>query len=112
MTEQREGSAIKLLQGYLWHPRDAEPPALPAALPGGFSLALDEVPAPFAFFDNGEPAANQAFYQLTVLEVYPETPDNETLHRRANQASLELDPILNATDRSVGWSLSEDLRPA
>jgi hypothetical protein len=34
------------------------------------------------------------------------------MHLRAAAASQELDPILQQTDPSVGWELSEDLRPA
>jgi hypothetical protein len=41
-----------------------------------------------------------------VLEVYDDQPPNERLHERALAASAELDPLLNATDPSVGWSLS------
>jgi hypothetical protein len=112
VTENQAGIAMKLLQGYLWHPRSIPAPGLPTAIGDGFHLLLDEVPAPFAFFENGEPTATQAFYQLTVIEVYPAQPDNDFLHERAVLASGALDPLLNATDPSVGWSLNEDLRPA
>lgn len=104
--------AMKLLQGYLWHPVSLEPPELPPTLGTGASVVIDPVRAPMAFFANGEPTASQQFYQLTVLEIFPDWPSNEAMHRRAALASAELDPILNATDPSVGWSLSEDLRPA
>ncbi len=104
--------AMKLLQGYLWHPVTLEVPRLPEWLEMGAHLALDPVRAPMAFFANGEPTASQQFYQLTVFEVFPEWPSNETMHLRAAAASRELDPILQQTDPSVGWEISEDLRPA
>ena len=106
-----ERIAMKLLQGYLWHPRALERPALPALLAMGAFVLTDEIRAPFAFFDNGEPTETQVFYQLTVLEVFDAWPDNDDMVPRALEASRELDPILNATDPSVGWSISEDLRP-
>jgi hypothetical protein len=104
--------AMKLLQGYLWHPLTLGRPELPPNLEMGASLVIDPVRAPMAFFANGEPTASQQFYQLTVLEIFLDWPSNETMHERAALASAELDPILNATDPSVGWSLQEDLRPA
>ena len=107
-----EPIAMKLLQGYLWHPLTLERPDLPATLETGASLVIDPVRAPMAFFANGEPTASQQFYQLTVLEIFAIWPGNEIMHDRANLASAVLDAILNATDPSVGWSLSEDLRPA
>ena len=106
-----ERIAMKLLQGYVWHPVTLERPALPDHLHMGAFLLLDAIRAPFAFFENGEPTETQVFYQLTVLEVYPAWPDNDAMSARALLASQELDPILNATDPSVGWSISEDLRP-
>lgn len=104
--------AMKLLQGYLWHPLTLERPELPPALEMGASLVIDLVRAPMAFFANGEPTASQQFYQLTVLEIFEVWPDNPFMHERAALASVQLAPILNATDPSVGWSLAEDLRPA
>jgi hypothetical protein len=106
-----EPIAMKLLQGYFWHPKELEPVRLPDQLPMGAFVLLDLVRAPFAFFDNGMPTETQAFYQLTVLEIYDAWPDNATMGERALLASQELDPILNATPSSVGWTLSEDLRP-
>lgn len=105
-------TAFKLLQGYLWHPTAQVTPSLPTSLPSGALVALDEVPAPFAFFDNGEPTAGQRFYQFTVLSTFEAEPSNAVLHTRALIASAELDPILNATLPGVGWSIFEDLRAA
>ncbi len=103
--------AMKLLQGYLWHPKGVVLPELPLQLPAGAFVALDEIPPPFAFFDNGVPTASQVFYQLTVFERFEVEPANELLHERAVQASVELDVLLQNTPPTVGWSLSEDLRP-
>ncbi len=103
--------AMKLLQGYLWHSKAIAKPELPSTLATSAHLVLDEIRPPFAFFENGEPTENHVFYQLTVLEILLTWPDNASLHERAALASYELDPLLNATDKSVGWSLSEDLRP-
>lgn len=107
-----EPVAMKLLQGYLWHPLALAPPALPERLPGGARILLDRVSPARAFFENGEPTAGHAFYQLTVLAIYDAQPTNQAMHEDALTASRELDPLLNATDPSVGWTLSEDLRPA
>jgi hypothetical protein len=104
--------AMKLLQGYVWQPKEKPALILPANLRMGASVVLDRIPAPMAFFDNGTPTETQAFYQLTVLEIFPEWVENEVMAARAVLASEELNPILNATDPEVGWSLSEDLRPA
>jgi hypothetical protein len=105
--------AFKLLQGYLWHPISLEPPpTLPLELPSGAQVVTDTIQAPFAFFEDGTWTGSQTFYQLTVLEIFPDWLENDKIAARALLASQELNPILNATDPSVGWSLSEDLRPA
>ena len=113
MTREEHGGgaiAMKLLQGYVWQPLEFPELQLPERLMGA-SIVLDRIPAPMAFFDNGTPTETQAFYQLTVLEIFPDWPENDVMVARALQASSELDPLLNATDALVGWSLSEDLRP-
>jgi len=56
--------AVRLFQGYLWHPKEAplDPRAL---LPGevlGARLLLDEVPPPTPFFEDGTPTHTQRFY--------------------------------------------------
>jgi hypothetical protein len=103
--------AMKLLQGYFWYPREWPAITLPALLPMGANIALDQINPPFAFFDNGQPSETQAFYQLTVFEIHEIWPENELLHQRALVASQQLAPLLNATPPGVGWSLGEDLRP-
>lgn len=110
--EHPEGAiAMKLLQGYIWQPREHPELRLPDCLTMGARVVLDRIPAPMAFFDNGTPTETQAFYQLTVLEIFPDWPENEVMVARALLACNELNPILKATDALVGWSLSEDLRP-
>lgn len=109
---EEEGAAVRLLQGYLWHPRDlaGEPGDwLPAEL-GEAHVLWDEVRPPFAFFENGEPTASQTFYQFTSLRVYDRRPDNETLHVHAQALTEALGPLLEATPAGVGWQLWEDLR--
>lgn len=109
---QGSRTAIRLLQGYIWHPYE---PALDleAFLPRELEEAnvlWDEITPPFAFFDNGEPSAGQQFYQFTVLRVYDERPSNEQLHADAQEASHALEPLLQATPDGLGWHLTEDLR--
>jgi hypothetical protein len=104
--------AMKLLQGYVWQPKNKPELTLPNKLPMGAVIVIDRIPAPMAFFDNGTPTETQTFYQLTVLEIFPDWPENDLMVTRALLASEELNLILNTTDPNVGWSLSEDLRPA
>lgn len=105
-------SAVRLLQGYLWHPKGADLDLenyLPHEL-GEAHVMWDEVNAPFAFFENGEPSASQTFYQFTALRLYDTRPDNDTLHAHAETLSRSLTPLLEATPQGVGWQLWEDLR--
>lgn len=125
ITDSQAGgrAAVRLLQGYVWHPRDADVdlhlflpreldlPARPSAPDAEAAHVLwDEVNPPFAFFENGEPTASQAFYQFTVLRLYDDRPDNAALHRDAESASAALSPLLESTPLGVGWQLWEDLR--
>jgi hypothetical protein len=107
-----EPIAFKLLQGYLWHPKSLETIVLPAELPSGALIVMDTIDAPFAFFEDGTWTGTQVFYQLTILEIFDDWLENDAIAARAVLASDELAPILNATPAGVGWSLSEDLRPA
>ncbi|MFC6590647.1 DUF3208 domain-containing protein [Deinococcus lacus] len=105
-------TAVRLLQGYLWHPQDMDldlEQFLPRELDDAHVL-WDAVTPPFAFFENGEPTAGQTFYQFTVLGLYDEKPGPETLHAHAEAASQSLSPLLEATPAGVGWQLWEDLR--
>lgn len=114
-------AAIRLLQGYIWHPEDADidlEQFLPRELDFTHTkhddenahVLWDKVSPPFAFFENGEPTASQTFYQFTVLRVYEERPSNEALHEDALSASSVLNPLLENTPEGVGWQLWEDLR--
>ncbi len=113
-------TAVRLLQGYLWHPAGEGDNAatfedfdlenyLPHEL-GEAHVLWDKVNAPFAFFENGEPTASQAFYQFTVLQMYDARPSAEHLNADALSASQGLGPLLEATPAGVGWQLWEDLR--
>lgn len=115
-------AAVRLLQGYLWHPvsQGEDTPSeqfddfdldnyLPHEL-GEAHLLWDQIQPPFAFFDNGEPTASQVFYQFTALQMYDSKPSHETLSADARAASQALEPLLSATPDGVGWQLWEDLR--
>ena len=110
MSEQ----AVRLLQGYLWVPQErAWDPQLelPATMDLGEAeavLLIDPIAPPFAFFDDGTPAAEQRFFQLTAV-VLTERDPNE-LHPLVAQLEARLGPELEASPAGVGWLLFEDLR--
>lgn len=104
--------AVRLLQGYVWHPRELDVDLaeyLPATVGGDVHVLLDPIPAaPFAFFDDGTLSATQQFYQLTVLTFREDAEDDvsglvpwiaETLQQR-----------LEGAPQGVGWQVFEDLR--
>lgn len=107
-----EERPIKLLQGYLWHPRDLEvdfAQHLPRRLDPNVHVLWDEMPrAPFAFFDDGTLAASQRIYQFTVM-TYAE--DEETAGRLVPWLAEVLQRDLETTPAGVGWQIMEDLRP-
>ncbi len=103
--------AVKLLQGYVWHPRD-EDLGLDDALTGEVAprvhLLVDEMPrAPFTFFDDGTPSDTQVVYQLTLLATVEPREDPGKL---LLQVAPTVEARLEATPESVGWQLMEDLR--
>jgi len=103
--------AVRLFQGYLWHPR-ALALDLKALLPGevaGARLLWDEVPPPPPFFEDGTPTHTQRFYQLTLLVLTEEPP--EALKPLAEEAAEALGEVLEGLPPEVGWLLLEDLRP-
>lgn len=102
--------AVRLFQGYLWHPRGMafDPALLPKEVEGAH-LVLDEVPPPVAFFEDGTPTATQRFYQVTLLVQAEEPP--EALHPWAKRVERALKPLLESLPLEVGWLLLEDLRP-
>jgi hypothetical protein len=108
--------AIKLFQGYLWHPKDLEfspRQALPATLTPDHPDApvyvlIDAMDAPFTFFEDGTMTNTQQFYQVTVLiKSQLEPADFKAITPWIQQV---LNPHLNATPAGVGWQLLEDLR--
>lgn len=106
--------AVRLLQGYLWLPREIEwnpeselPPVIELN-EATASLLLDEIEPPFAFFDDGTPSASQRFYQLTAVVLTERDP--RELHGSVAELEEKLKPVLEATPPGVGWLLFEDLR--
>jgi len=102
--------AFKLIQGYLWHPRDQEPDlaGLREQLGPDVHVLLDAMPAaPFTFFDDGTLSATQVVYQLTVVAIVQPGHDPAELLR---EMAARLEERLNATPEGVGWQLMSDLR--
>ncbi len=103
--------AVKLLQGYVWHPLEDDLD-LAADLTGELApqvhLLVDAMPrAPFTFFDDGTPSDSQVVYQLTLLaRVEPGVDPGRLLVEVAPLVEKRLD----STPKSVGWQLMEDLR--
>ena len=103
---------IKLLQGYVWFPKEADVDLsehLPRQLEGDVHVLWDELPrAPFSFFDDGTMAATQRIHQLTVLTF---AEDEERAGRLVPWLAEVLQARLEATPDGVGWQIMEDLRP-
>jgi len=103
--------AYKLIQGYIWHPREQEldlAGLLPRALGDEIHLLVDAMPqAPFTFFDDGTMSATQQVYQLTVLAIVQPTGDPA---RMLPDVAALLQTELDKTPPGVGWELMEDLR--
>jgi len=102
--------AVKLLQGYIWYPKDAPIELgdyLPERLEGGVHLLWDEVRPPFAFFDDGTLAATQHIFQFTALTFLEEGDDPQRL---LPWLAETLQGRLEATPPGVGWQVLEDLR--
>ena len=107
--------ALKLLQGYIWHPRELEVDLgdyLPQTLEGEVHVLWDPLPRPpFTFFDDGTLAATQQVFQFTVLKLL------EGADEDADQAAgivpwlaEVLQQRLEQTPEGVGWQIFEDLR--
>lgn len=115
--DKADDKAVRLLQGYIWHPQDADldlADYLPKHVGSDIHLLWDVMPPPFTFFDDGTLAATQTIYQFTALLVV----DAETA-----QDSERFDPTgitpwlaetltekLEQTPAGVGWQIMEDLR--
>lgn len=102
---------FKLLQGYVWHPRDAEVDLaahIPSTIGEDVHVLLDPLPrAPFTFFDDGTLAETQTVYQFTVLAfLHPE----EDPQARVPWLAETLQSALETTPPGVGWQIMEDLR--
>jgi hypothetical protein len=109
--DARGRRAVRLLQGYVWHPRDLAVDLadhLPATLGDDVHVLWDAMPAaPFTFFDDGTLSATQRVYQLTVLRFVAEGEDPATLLAWVAET---LQRALNGTPPGVGWQLLDDLR--
>lgn len=102
---------IRLLQGYIWHPRELEidlADHLPSLMAGDVHVLYDPMPAaPFTFFDDGTMTATQQFYQFTVM-TFVEAGVNPS--GRVPWLAEELQRRLESTPPGVGWQVFEDLR--
>ena len=103
--------AIKLFQGYLWHPKEIsfDPSAVIPRQLGEVHVLIDKVRAPMAFFEDGTPTETQQFYQVTLLVRTEKEPGE--LGALVRWVSEQLNPYLQATPQEVGWQMLEDLRP-
>jgi hypothetical protein len=103
--------AVKLLQGYLWHPKSEEVDLadyLPKTLEPAIHILWDDMPsAPFAFFENGTLSSTQQFYQFTVVKLTEEGEDPSGITAWVAET---LQAKLETTPKSVGWQILEDLR--
>jgi hypothetical protein len=103
--------AIKLLQGYLWHPKSEAIDLgvyLPKTLESSIHVLWDQMQsAPFAFFENGTLSSTQQFYQFTVVKLIEEGEDPSTV---VAWVAETLQTKLETTPPSVGWQILEDLR--
>lgn len=102
---------MKLLQGYVWHPRDLEVDLadyLPRRLEPDVHVLWDAMPAaPFTFFDDGTLAATQRVYQFTVMRFV--APDDDPAALLPWLAET-LQAALERTPEGVGWQVMADLR--
>ena len=103
--------AVKLLQGYIWAPREEEldlADYLPKKLEPDIHVLWDEMPAaPFTFFDDGTLSATQRFFQFTVLTTVGEEDEPQRL---VPWLAETLQERLEGTPEGVGWQIFEDLR--
>ena len=105
-------SPIKLLQGYVWWPKELDldlAEHLPRHLEPDVHVLWDELQSPpFAFFDDGTLAATQRIHQFTVLTF---AEDEESAGRLVPWLAEVLQEALETTPEGVGWHIMEDLRP-
>ena len=102
---------MKLLQGYLWHPRELDldlADYLPRRLDPDVHVLWDAMPAaPFTFFDDGTLAATQQVYQFTVMRFVPPDDDPAAL---LPWLAETLQTALERSPDGVGWQVMADLR--
>ncbi len=106
--------AVRLLQGYIWHPREDAIELgdyLPREMEGGLHVLWDAMPqAPFTFFDDGTLSATQQVYQFTVLRLLQEDEEAEEFAGLIPWLAETLQAKLEGTPEGVGWQIFEDLR--
>jgi methionine salvage enolase-phosphatase E1 len=110
-AKDAKDSAIKLLQGYIWHPQGEEIDLgdyLPRHLGDDIHLIWDVITPPFTFFDDGTLAASQRFYQFTAVKLDVKASDDP----KGMLPWLEelIGSKLETTPKSVGWQIFGDLR--
>lgn len=112
MTGASEPRPIRVLQGYLWFPKEADVDLsayLPRRIEPDVHVLWDELPRPpFSFFDDGTMAATQRIHQFTVLAF---AEDEEAAGRLTPWLAETLQAALERTPEGVGWQIMEDLRP-
>lgn len=103
--------AVKLIQGYVWHPRElalALDERLATELENDVHVLVDAMPqAPFTFFEDGTMSATQQVYQLTVVAI---VQPGEDPARLLTAVAERLQQDLDKTPPEVGWQLMDDLR--
>ena len=106
-----ERKAVKLLQGYLWHPIEDDIDLgdyLPQRIEPDIHVLWDAMPrAPFTFFDDGTLASTQQVYQFTVMALLDVEHDPEGM---VPWLAEVLQAQLEKTPPGVGWQVMEDLR--
>ncbi len=109
--EKPNNAAVKLLQGYLWYPRELSidfADYLPESMASDIYLLWEEMPRPpITFFDDGSLAETQQFFQITMVQLLP---DSHTQAVDIEPFAKELQELLNKTPEGVGWQIFEDLR--
>jgi len=110
-SNNSNNAAVKLLQGYLWHPIEAKidlADFLPENIETDIYLLWEKMPRPpFTFFDNGILADSQQFFQITMVQLLP---DSHTQAAEVAPLAKRLQDLLNKTPEGVGWQIFEDLR--
>lgn len=111
MSKNKNNAAVKLMQGYIWHPANEEldfADYLPESMAEDIYLLWEKMERPpFAFFDDGSLADSQQFFQMTLVQLLP---DSQTQALEVEPLAKQLQDLLNKTPKGVGWQIFEDLR--